>query len=194
MRKSPFLVSLGAILVSTAALSMAQSNPPASSTPSPQTSPTIGVPQTGAGQASAATQASPPTPRISDQTFVREASAAGLAEVADGQAALKSAKRLDVRKAAQRLVTDHTAANEQLTSLARKKNMPLAAAPAAKPAAPVMGDFDASYIAAQIKAHQDAITLFEAEARTGADNDLRQFAASTLPTLQEHLKMMQSLQ
>ena len=132
--------------------------------------------------------------KMVDQTFVREASAAGLSEVADAQKAVQMAKRDDVRKAAQQLLTDHTAANAKLKSLAESKGVPLAtsAAPANAPAS-MSGDFDAKYVAAQIKAHESAIALFKAEAQDGRDTDLREFASSTLPTLEHHLSMMQSL-
>ena len=70
---------------------------------------------------------------MSDQTFVREASAAGLAEVADAQKALKMAKRDDVRRAAQQLLSDHQAANAKLMALAQQKNLPLSTAPAPAP-------------------------------------------------------------
>jgi len=132
--------------------------------------------------------------KMVDQTFVREASAAGLSEVADAQKAVQMAKRDDVRKAAQQLLTDHTAANAKLKSLAEKKSLPLATS-AAPPNAPAStaGDFDAKYVAAQIKAHESAIALFKAEAQDGRDTDLREFASSTLPTLEHHLSMMQGL-
>jgi putative membrane protein len=132
--------------------------------------------------------------RMVDQTFVHEASAAGLSEVADAQMAVQTAKRDDVRKAAQQLLTDHIAANAKLKSLAQSKNLPLAtsAAPSKAPAS-MSGDFDANYVAAQIKAHENAIALFKAEARDGRDTDLREFASSTLPTLEHHLSMMQGL-
>jgi putative membrane protein len=183
----------------TGSLAIAQDNPAPSGTPIGQTQPstdrTPPAQPGAAGQATPTSQATSPTARqMSDQTFVREASAAGLAEVADAQAALQSATRADVRKAAQQILADHTAANEKLRSLAQKKNMALAAAPATRPAVPATGDFDSAYVAAQIKAHQSAIALFQAEAANGSDSDLRAFATATLPTLQQHLAMMQSLQ
>jgi putative membrane protein len=132
--------------------------------------------------------------KMVDKTFVHEASAAGLSEVADAQKAVQMAKRDDVRKAAQQLLTDHTAANAKLKSLAESKRLPLAtgAAPSNVPAS-TSGDFDAKYIAAQVKAHENAIALFKAEARDGRDTELREFASSTLPILEHHLSMMQSL-
>jgi putative membrane protein len=166
----PLLVTLSVLTVSAV---FAQANPPAQST----------APGTTPGAAAKTT---------SDQNFVREASAAGLAEVADAQKALKMAKRDDVRRAAEQLLNDHQAANAKLKTLAEKKNLPLASAPKQAPPPPA-GDFDSGYIASQVKAHQDAVALFKAEAEGGRDNDLREFAASTLPTLEQHLAMMQSL-
>jgi putative membrane protein len=130
---------------------------------------------------------------MSDPTFVQKASAAGLAEVRDAQKALQMAQRDDVRRAAQQLLNDHQAANAKLKTLAEKKNLPLSASPAPAPPAPTAGDFDSHYVASQVKAHQAAVALFKSEADDGRDNDLREFAAETLPTLEKHLAMMQSL-
>ena len=41
--------------------------------------------------------------------------------------------------------------------------------------------------------HKATIALFETEAKSGGDADLKAFAAKTLPALQEHLKMAQAL-
>src|SRR5687767_13808271 len=103
MRNSLLRAPLSAMLCLSAAVSMAQDNSPPPSTPRGQTKPTTETTppaQTGAsGQPSTTTQATSPTARkMADQTFVREASAAGLAEVVDAKQALTSAKRPEVRK------------------------------------------------------------------------------------------------
>lgn len=54
--------------------------------------------------------------------------------------------------------------------------------------------FDEGYVAEQIKAHQDAIALFEQQASRGADADLKAFAAAQLPALREHLRQAEELQ
>jgi len=41
--------------------------------------------------------------------------------------------------------------------------------------------------------HEEAVALFQKEASSGTDPDLKAFAQKTLPTLQEHLKMAQAL-
>ena len=55
------------------------------------------------------------------------------------------------------------------------------------------GHLDAGYIAAQIQAHEAAIALFKSQISSGRDNELPEFAMSTLPTLEAHLSMVQSL-
>ena len=54
-------------------------------------------------------------------------------------------------------------------------------------------DFDQSYDQIQVKAHQDAVALFEAYSRGGDNPDLKSWAAQTLPHLKEHLSMAQQL-
>jgi putative membrane protein len=169
-------IHVGILTGLAATIAVAQTNPPTQATP---------------GE----TRNMSPTARdMSDQTFVREASAAGLAEVRDAQAALQSAKRPEVRKAAQQILTDHTAANARLRSLAEKKSLALSAAPAQAQAQSSAADFDSAWVQAQIQAHQQAIELFRTQSLGGSDSDLREFASSTLPTLQHHLSMMQGLQ
>jgi Domain of unknown function (DUF4142) len=49
-------------------------------------------------------------------------------------------------------------------------------------------DFDQSYDQIQLKAHQDAVALFEAYAKGGDDAALKTWAAKTLPHLKQHLR------
>jgi predicted outer membrane protein len=44
-----------------------------------------------------------------------------------------------------------------------------------------------------VTAHQETIALFQQEAQSGKDPDIKQLAAQALPTLQQHLKMAQDL-
>ena len=54
-------------------------------------------------------------------------------------------------------------------------------------------DFDTSYDQIQVKAHRDAVALFEAYARSGEDSELKTWAGKTLPSLKEHLTMAENL-
>jgi putative membrane protein len=55
-------------------------------------------------------------------------------------------------------------------------------------------DFDKTYMQAMVKDHQKDINEFQKEANNGSNADLKAFAAQTLPTLQEHLRMAQEAQ
>ena len=54
-------------------------------------------------------------------------------------------------------------------------------------------DFDTSYDQIQVKAHQDAVALFDAYAKAGDNVELKGWAFRTLPHLREHLSMAEKL-
>jgi putative membrane protein len=53
--------------------------------------------------------------------------------------------------------------------------------------------FDKEYVKMMLKDHRKDVAAFEKEAGGGMDADLKAFAASTLPTLREHLQMIQRI-
>ena len=53
--------------------------------------------------------------------------------------------------------------------------------------------FDRAFIAAQIKAHHDAIALFNQQVDMGRNDDLKAFASKHLPALREHLRQAEEL-
>ncbi|GGP17681.1 DUF4142 domain-containing protein [Silvimonas iriomotensis] len=135
-----------------------------------------------------------------DIAFIDKVGAAGTAEIATSKLALKQGKGKDVQEFAGHMIEDHQKLADKLTLLARGKKH---AVPAQTPAdlqstmtrlSGLKGDaFDAAYIQFQVSAHQDAVHLFEKEAESGNDLDVRQFAAQTLPLLQEHLHAIQQI-
>jgi putative membrane protein len=54
-------------------------------------------------------------------------------------------------------------------------------------------DFDQSYDQIQVKAHRDAVALFEAYGKGGDNAELKGWASKTLPHLKEHLAMAEKL-
>ena len=50
-------------------------------------------------------------------------------------------------------------------------------------------DFDRSYMRETVKDHKKDIAEFKKEAANGKDPEIRDWAAQTLPALEEHLKM-----
>lgn len=55
-------------------------------------------------------------------------------------------------------------------------------------------EFDRLFLSQQVTMHQQAVDLFGNYSRSGDNPQLKQWAAQTLPHLQEHLRMAQQLQ
>jgi putative membrane protein len=54
-------------------------------------------------------------------------------------------------------------------------------------------EFDREYMKQMVKDHEDAVSDFQKQSTRGKDSDIRAFAARTLPTLQEHLRMAREI-
>ncbi len=134
-----------------------------------------------------------------DAHFVKMAAISGIAEVSDGQLATKLGATSTVRNLGSKMVADHTAADNQLMAIAQKHGVTVPATVDATHAAlsaklkKLSGSaFDRQYLHDQLLGHEQAIALFKAEAATGSDPELKSFAATTLPTLQQHLAMIKA--
>jgi putative membrane protein len=141
-----------------------------------------------------------PTLSTTDTTFLNEAARGGTEEVNAGQLAQTTATSPAVRRFAARMVADHTAADQQLMTLAQSKSITPTTDPDSAHAtmlSQLQGmhgrAFDRAYMTGQVDDHQNAVTLFENEAQNGTDPDLKAFAQKTLPTLQQHLAMARQL-
>src|SRR5512133_2040153 len=67
-----------------------------------------------------------------DQTFVKKAAQGGMAEVELGKLATQKASSEDVKKFGQRMVDDHTKANDQLKQVAEQQHIDIPTQPNAK--------------------------------------------------------------
>jgi len=131
-----------------------------------------------------------------DQQFLRHAASDGLAEVQLGQMAAEQATNPEVQRFGQRMVTDHTKANQELMALAQSKNISIPKEidkkhqKTAEALAKKHGtSFDREYMRDMVTDHEKAVQLFTTAAKEGHDADVKAFANKTLPTLQEHLQM-----
>ena len=147
-----------------------------------------------------ATQAEQNAKALSPEEFVRMASADNLAEINIGRMAEKQATDQKLKDFGQRLVRDHTKANDELNKLANQVNFRPAQKMDAKheklanQLAQLRGaDFDRAFLKDMVKDHEKAVSLFEAEAKNGTNADVKAYAAKTLPTLKEHLKIARDL-
>jgi len=135
-----------------------------------------------------------------DTAFVEKAARGGLAEVELGQLAVQKASSQEVKEFAQRMVDDHTKANEQLKQVAAQEHIDLPQQPNAKDKATkarlekLSGErFDKAYMNDMVKDHQKDVAEFERESKTTKDPAVKSFAEQTLPTLRDHLKEAQKI-
>jgi len=132
--------------------------------------------------------------------FVKEAAIGGMAEVELGKMAKDKGSSDTVKQFGQKMVDDHTKVNDDLKSMAKKKNIDLPSALDAKHQAVVDrlsklsgAEFDRAYSAEMVKDHQEDVKEFQKEANSATDPDVKSFASSNLPTLEEHLKMARDM-
>jgi putative membrane protein len=136
----------------------------------------------------------------SDMKFAMEAAVGGMEEVELGRLAAQKGASNEVKQFGQHMVDDHTKANEDLMQVASGKGWTLPTALDAKHQADVQklsamsGEaFDREYVKMMVKDHKNDVGEFQKESMRGADADVKSFATRTLPTLQEHLQMIQRI-
>lgn len=169
-----------AIAVSpSAAIAQADSTPPTTST----------MGSNSAGHLSAA-----------DKKFVHDAAQGGMAEVELGQLATEKASSEDVKKFGQRMVDDHSKANDKLKQVASSEGIQIPDKLNAKDQmtkdrlSKLSGDqFDKAYMKDMVKDHTQDVADFKRESTSGMDPAVKDFASNTLPTLKEHLQLAKQI-
>ena len=134
-----------------------------------------------------------------DKTFATEAAHGGLAEVQLGQLAEQKASSPKVKEFAQRMVKDHTEANQELMQLSKTEKLNLPVQPDAKHKtemnrlSAMSGDaFDTAYMQHMVQDHEKTVADFQKQAQSGTDPGLKSFAQKQLPILEQHLQMAQA--
>ena len=136
-----------------------------------------------------------------DQKFMMMAATGGMAEVEMARLALEKSSSDAVKQYAQKMIDDHTAANNELMQVASTKGVTLPTQPDAKHMAMMAKmqklsgmEFDMMYVKeAGVKAHQEMEKLFMKESMSGKDVDAKAFASKTLPTVRMHLQMARDM-
>ena len=139
-------------------------------------------------------------PNTVDRRFMTDAAALGMAEVALGGLAAENASSDGVRAFARRLADDHGRAGAELAALAAAKGVELPAdlPPGHKAAEHKLrglsgAGFDAAYMAQVVLDHERAVRSFTGQATSGADPELKAWAAKLLPALRRHLERARDL-
>jgi len=135
-----------------------------------------------------------------DHDFIMDAAMGGMMEVELGRIAAQNGASEAVKQFGQRMVDDHSKANEELMTLATSKGITLPTTldekhkeHLTKFSSMTGADFDRAYGKEMLSDHRKDVSEFEKQSTKGTDPDLKAFATKTLPTLREHLQMAESL-
>jgi putative membrane protein len=130
-----------------------------------------------------------------DKAFIMKAAKGGMEEVELGQMVAEKGQSDEVKQFAQRMVQDHSKANDELKSLAQQKGVALPGDTGAEGKAlkakleKLSGaELDKAYMRNMVLDHNKDVHEFQTASKMAKDNDVKAFAEKTLPTLQDHLK------
>lgn len=150
----------------------------------------------GMSQAATPSAVAPP---MEPKEFVAAAAQAGMMEVEAAKVAMNASKTDAVKTFADRMLTDHQLANQELATIAKKKSIPVPMELDAEHAkmlktlrAKSAKEFDDAYAAQMVQDHQNVIKLFEPNV-ANPDGELAAFVAKTLPVLKEHQQLSENL-
>lgn len=135
-----------------------------------------------------------------DAHFIKKAAEGNNAEIQMGQMVSQHTQDPQIRAYADKLVQDHTKANEQLRQIADAKGVEFPAGPSSTADREMRHlekksghDFDRAVVDHWVKDHKKDIKEYDREAKHAKDPEVKQYAISTLPTLQDHLARAESL-
>lgn len=136
-----------------------------------------------------------------DREFLEQAAQNGHAEVSASRLALEKSRNDTVRAYAQRMLDEHSRANEELKALATAKQYQPPTEPSMMQKGKEMliaglsdDHFDRRYVNQMgVEAHEDTVELFERAAREAQDTDVKAFASKLLPSLRDHLQAARTL-
>jgi putative membrane protein len=136
-------------------------------------------------------------PKTSD--FVTEAAMTDMFEIQSSELANTKAQG-KVKAFANHMISDHSKTSNTLKGLAQAANI---TAPAALDSSHQSmldklnglngDDFTKQYVDDQVSGHKSAVSLYQRYAKGGDNDKIKAFAKTTLPTIQHHLDMAQSL-
>ncbi|WFU12679.1 DUF4142 domain-containing protein (plasmid) [Rhizobium sp. CB3090] len=135
----------------------------------------------------------------SDKQFLSDAIKGDNAEIALGQLAAQKGGSDGVRSFGQTLVADHRQAKDEAATLAASLEVNVSEG-IAEEAQQELGklqhlagsEFDKEFVSFMVTEHEKAISDFKEKAGEG-NRQVPELAAKTLPTLQKHLQLAQSL-
>jgi putative membrane protein len=159
------------------------------------------TPTTNPAPTPAPNPAATPSQSVSnDLPFLREAAGVNLMEVRLGQLAQSKASNAAVKQFGQRMVDDHTRIEQDLSSMVSANGIALNPTLTSDQNDKINSlqslsgpQFDQAYMSLMIQGHQTDVAEFENQSRNSDSPQVRDFAARSLPVLQQHLSLAQQV-
>jgi putative membrane protein len=142
------------------------------------------------------------TVNAQDQSFAVQASMSNRAEIELGALAQAKASDASVKNYAQMMVTEHTTAQTELTSVSNAANLGVSIMDSLSAQHKSLRDslmarsgraFDTVYIKSQVRAHQMSLVNFQSEENGGMNPQLKAYASKYRPGIQMHLTMADTI-
>ncbi len=136
----------------------------------------------------------------SAEAFMKDAAEGGMAEIKMGKLAASKSQNAEIKKFGQMMVTDHTAAGNDLKALAAKKKFTLPADIGSHKSTydklnGLSGaDFDKAYVSEMVSDHEADLKEFQKQADNAADPEVKAFAAKVVPVVKKHLEAIKAIQ
>lgn len=135
-----------------------------------------------------------------NRDFVTKAAEANLGEIETGKMIEQRSVNPAVKAFASRMVADHTQASQNLATLAEMIGITLPTQTSATERTQ-KGELqnlsgatlDDAYLENELQGHKQVITAFESEIEHGENQEVKQYAEQTLPTLQDHIRMAENV-
>ena len=135
-----------------------------------------------------------------EHAFIIAAAQGNMGEIQASQLAEQRTTSQSVRQFAQRMVKDHTQANQELTQIASRYGItpPSTPGPAEQAAYQTLQQlsgaaFDRQYLDQQYGAHVTQHAMYETAADRAQAPDLRAYAQRTAPIIQQHIDQLRSM-
>jgi putative membrane protein len=135
-----------------------------------------------------------------DRSFISSAAETNLAEIDTAKMVGQKSTDPAVKDFANRMVTDHAQANQNLASLAEMSGIKLPTEPGVTERnqknefEKLSGaKLDDAYLRDELQGHKDAIVAFENEIENGQNQKVKTYAVKTLATLQDHIRIAEDI-
>jgi len=131
-----------------------------------------------------------------DRSFITSAAEANLAEIDIAKMVNQRSTDPAVKDFANRMVTDHTQASQKLASVAEMNGVQLPTEASATERSKKTeleklsgAQLNDAYLRDELQGHKETISAFEGEIEHGQNEEAKNYAEQTLPTLQDHIRI-----